>query len=772
MSEATQPGGGAKTEDEALSDALEELNRMDSAEEFNVKDVDPLALPMIPSIADHPARRRTHEPSDDGSTMPEGSFRTLEDLYSEFRDIGGGNRFLRVHRRAPATWNGLRIAGFLADLHEQPSMNDFAARFGGGQYDVSVMGTVTNAIDDGGAQRVRSLRSVRIDVPGRPIAVQPQTPQTGTGTGRRYPMDGDQANAQVEIAKINAAQRNQERSEQERRALMDALVRAKQTPTEIFGQLDALAEKRANDVRVGLAESLASMKRESERLRAQLDERERAMTQMRVERDEAVNKLRLELIEARQIAQREATEREERRVKEVKERFDEEMKRVRDDQAKALHQLAQEHATAMASASDLNARERDRLRDDAQRRESQIANDSKMREEFSERTHRDRVESMEKAFAREIESLRLSMTQQIESIRSTETSKTTLTERSAQMQIESLRSEVQRKDAEIERQRAELEMLRRESLKSVKSPVEAIQEAHMLASLTGMIPSSEAGLGGEKPEEEEFDWRRGLIQLAKGAVDKIPETLQRIEQTRAQNQQQVVAGQQQAAYAQQVAYAQQQARQRQAVQQQQGPRTLPPGYYQQPQTQPQQPVQRRAPPGFVEVPTGSPLPSAPGDATYVPPVGYAQPVQGVAAAPRRVVDETAPAQQAQERVQQARVELSGQQAPQGGQQPVAQPEQQPSAPAAIDITPDQVQEIVDNLEAAVSTGVVTPEAFAEKFIVKVGRPAAIAIVNNLTPQQLVDQIIAGKESGNTPLATMRGRQFLGKLWEETRRIAG
>jgi len=98
------------------------------------------------------------------------------------------------------------------------------------------------------------------------------------------------------------------------------------------------------------------------------------------------------------------------------------------------------------------------------------------------------------------------------------------------------------------------------------------------------------------------------------------------------------------------------------------------------------------------------------------------------------------------------------------------PDQQAQA-ASIDITPAQVQDIVDNLEAAVSTGVVTPESFAEKFVQKVGKPAAIAIVSNLTPEQLVEQVAAGKESGNTPLATLRGKQFLGKLWAETRKLA-
>jgi hypothetical protein len=771
MNEGTQPGAGvAKPEDEALQDALDELTRMDNAEEFDVKDVDPLALSMIPSVVDHTARRKPADPIDDGAILPEGGFRTLEDLYAEFRDIGGGNRFIRVHRRAPATWNGIRIAGFLADLHEQPSMTEFASRFGGGQYEVSVMGTVANTTDEMGTQRVRSLRSVRIDVPGRPVALQPQTPQMGMGSGRRSTMDGDQANAQVEIAKINAQARNQERSEAERKALMDALVKAKQTPTEIFGQLDALAEKRANDVRVGLNESLASMKRESERLRTQLDERERAIASMRIERDEAVNKLRLELIETRQIAQREATDREERRVKEVKERFDDEMRRVRDDQAKTVQQLAQEHAAAMSQAADLNARERDRLRDDAQRREAQIAADSKQREEFSERSHRDRVEAMEKAFLREIDSLKLSMMQQIESIRSSESSKSSLAERSAQIQVDALKSELARKDMELAALRRENETLRKQA---IKTPVEAIQEAHLLASMTGMIPASDVPMGGEKEEDENFDWKKGLIQLAKGAVEKIPETLQRMEAARVQNQN--VAAQQQAyAQHQQAAFAQQQqARQRQ-IAQQSSTRPLPPGYQQQ---MPMQPAPmnapRRAPPGYVEAPSGSTLPSAPGEATYIPPVGYGQPVQAVQTPTMRVVEtaEVTP----NERAQQARAQVAG-----DSTQPPAQPEQRQTqrtepdtstGTAGVEITREQVQEIVDNLEAAVSMGVVTPESFAEKFVERVGKTTAFAIVENLTPQQLVEQIAAGKESGSTPLATMRGRQFLGKLWTEAKRLA-
>jgi len=755
-------------QDEAVQDALDELNRMDSADDFHVKDVDPLALPMIPSVVDH-TRRRTVDSMDDGAPIGEGNFRTLEDLYAEFRDIGGGTRFLRVHRRQPSTWNGLRIAGFLADLHEQLGMNEFAARFGGGQYEVSVMGSVPNTFDESGGQRIRSLRSIRIEVPGRPIAVQPQTPQTGSGTGRRGSMmESDQANAQVEIAKINAQQRQQERSEQEKRALMDALVRAKNTPTEVFGQLDALAEKRANDVRAGLQESLASMKREADRLRLQLDEREKAITVMRAERDEAINKLRMELIETRQIAQRDASEREEKRVREVKERFDEEMRRVRDDQAKALQKLAEDHAAATGQLNHNNALERDRLRDDAQRRETQIAMDSKMREEFAERSHRDRIESMEKAFSREIESIRLSMTQQIESIRSSESSKTSLAERTTQVQLSALQQELARKDAELERFRSENDVLR---TKLVKTPVEAIQEAHMLASMTGMIPAAEAAMGGEpKGEDEDFDWKKGLIQLAKGAVEKIPETLQRIEQVRAQNQNGSVAAQQQAMAAQQAAYAQHVARQQQAqaqAQAQAGARPLPPGYQ-------QAPVQRRPPPpGFVDAGPVSGLPSAPGEASYVPAVTYGQPIQApTVPAVRRPM----PGQEPEQRVQEARQQIdpNTQGAPQQGAPPVEPPASTVPAqnPAqAVDITPEQVQEIVDNLEAAVTTGVVTPESFAEKFVERVGKPAAMAIVSNLTPDQLVEQVAEGKDTGSTPLATLRGKQFLGKLWAETRKIA-
>lgn len=747
-------------QDEAVQDALDELNRMDSADDFHVKDVDPLALPMIPSVVDH-TRRRTVDPMDDGAPVGEGNFRTLEDLYAEFRDIGGGSRFLRVHRRQPATWNGLRIAGFLADLHEQLGMNEFAARFGGGQYEVSVMGSVPNTFDEsGGGQRVRSLRSIRIEVPGRPIAVQPQTPQTGSAAGRRGStmMESDQAIAQVEIAKINAQQRQQERSEQEKRALMDALVRAKQTPTEVFGQLDALAEKRANDVRAGLQESLASMKREADRLRLQLDEREKAIAVMRTERDEAINKLRLELIETRQIAQREASEREEKRVREVKERFDEEMRRVRDDQAKALQKLAEDHAAATAQLNHNNALERDRLREDAQRRETQIATDSKMREEFAERAHRDRIESMEKAFQREIESIRLSMTQQIESIRSSESSKTSLAERTTQIQLSALQQELARKDAELERFRSENDVLR---TKLVKTPVEAIQEAHMLASMTGMIPAAEAAMGGEpKGEDEDFDWKKGLIQLAKGAVERIPETLQRIEQVRSQNQNGGVAAQQQAMAAQQAAYAQHVARQQQA-QQQAGARPLPPGYQ-------QAPVVRRPPPGFVDAGPASGLPSAPGEATYVPPVSYGQPIQAPTVP---VVRRPMPGQEPEQRVQEARqqIESNAQSAP--AAEPPASTVPAQNQAQAVDITPEQVQEIVDNLEAAVTTGVVSPESFAEKFVERVGKPAAMAIVSNLTPDQLVEQVAEGKETGSTPLATLRGKQFLGKLWTETRKIA-
>lgn len=64
---------------------------------------------------------------------------SLEDLYAAFPEIGKGDWKLRITRFEPKSFRGHQTAGFLCELYDRISLEEFRNRFGGGVYQVLVM---------------------------------------------------------------------------------------------------------------------------------------------------------------------------------------------------------------------------------------------------------------------------------------------------------------------------------------------------------------------------------------------------------------------------------------------------------------------------------------------------------------------------------------------------------------------------------------------------------------------------------------------------------
>ena len=96
---------------------------------------------------------------------------TLEDLYHSFPTIGDGVFRLRVERKSPKNFKGSWCAGFLCDLDEQVTLDDFCQRFGGGTYSVGVMGPVKGKHHADGSPPIRLLQTVEITCPGVPLVM-------------------------------------------------------------------------------------------------------------------------------------------------------------------------------------------------------------------------------------------------------------------------------------------------------------------------------------------------------------------------------------------------------------------------------------------------------------------------------------------------------------------------------------------------------------------------------------------------------------------------
>lgn len=746
-------------------DAIEQLDVLDQAHGFGAPSAgdDPLAmsdptsyggapLPMWePEPAPKPAPRR--------SAMSVS--KTLEDLYARHPEVGSGTKSLRVSRRAPKIYNGQKIAGFLGDLHEQMSLTDFAARFGGGSYQVLVRGP-GRSLDSDGSYSTITLDEIDVEVTGKPLAVSVEDQQMSTQRGAP---EAPYVNPQVEITRMQLDRQSQREAADRNERWMREAVGSQQVPQDLFAHIEAVSQKRATEVRTTLQGTVEDLRRDNEQLTKRIQAK-----------DDEMHGTRQRMMEVQNEAAHRLREEESTRVKELKEQHSARIQQIKEEQATSIERLAKDHTSRLSELSERHTRERtlyeqssqverDRLREDTRRREEQITNDSRLREQTTRDNYESRISETERSHQREISSIKENRDRELSSIQMSSQGNLTISEKASQLQIQALNNELSMLRVKTESQERELYELR---ATAHKSPIEAIGEARELLDSVG---------GGKTEDEGEFDWKKAAFLAVKGITEKFPEGMERMAAARANNQQ-----------GREMAQAQARARamairQRQIQQQQQ--HQLPAAQQQAMPMQgaPAAPAERSDLPGQSAPTWGSPLgmPPEPGDAAMPPaPTGPMAPaatpppapVPSGSEGPRQSVDappSTGEGPQSAGLVPGFMAVPEPEPTPEPAK-PVEAAEAVGQAPAQDqsampEITEEAVKEFAEKLEMAISSEMITPQEFAKGFIEEVGPAVAGKITTSIHPDQFADSIAQHPDGASTQIVTREGRKYLHELWE-------
>lgn len=688
----------------------------------------------------------TAAPGEDGARrMPRGELRTLEDLYEQYSGIGSGAYCLRIVRREPKAWGGIRITGYISpDLWERMSMEAFASRYGGGTYEVSVLGPSPRKSDSGGGGGLVTLRTIRIEVPGNPKMY-------GTGTEEDMATTRDEhPTVQVERMKFDTDLIKAERARSDR--MQEQLLSGgnnSKLDASIFDVLERHAQGRAQQVREQAQDSISVIKDENQRLREELQSANQLCQQLRTENQrvvtDAANKMQFE---------------ETRRISELREQHRDEISKVSLEHSRALEKMSEDYRKMLTEATGRHMEERrqaeaaaqhdrDRAREEHERREKSIKESFESREKEMIRSHEREMDQLVRSHERELKNITDQSAREILTIRTVEENNQKTSEATTKITMESLKQELERERGEVRSLRAEAERLKREIYKPLP---EQIAYAHQVAGMTGMVLASEAGGGGE--DDGEFDWKKSAFGIVKELVGKAPEIARGVEETRAKNR----------AMAEQMAAEQQMHQQhggrpRGPMRRQPLPMPgLPPAWGEggpgDPTANPMlppadgpimaapPPPPRKPPPlgasNAVDIPRRSPPPGAGREPTgetmaTVPPFGAPQPT---------------PAQQ---------------QAPQAPPPPPPSPAAPP--PPQIEFTEQHFAQLVTALDNAIGSEMVTAEQFAAGFIQEIGRERAHAIIRQFRPEHLINAVEQSPGGANTAIVTRNGRMFLAELWQ-------
>ena len=760
---------------EVEHDALAELERIHQAQKFNADDdggYDPSYGISAPSLSYEPV----HAPDDDPVIAPSRELKTLEDLYDAYPKIGDGQFYLRVVRKHPSTYNGMRVAGFLEDVYSRMSMSEFANRFGGHTYEVSVRGPArTTAIDADGRVQMRTLRSIRVEIPGSPIQLGPPNGENDMSMGSMPFRDSPQ----VKIKEMEIAADEQRRREAREAQWQKEVSSRTAISPQLLQAIETAAEKRATEVKDVASGTISELR---ERIR-----RDYEVIQTK---DASIQALREKIVALQTDYATKLREEETRQVRELKDRHESELRRIKDDHSVTIIRMTEEHKRLSTESNERSTREReniqkqekierDRMREDSTRRERQLIEDARMREENMRQNYESRLHELQRSLEREVRSVKEQRDREVLSVQATESTKSTLSEKTAKIQIDTVRSEMQRLHVELDSLRRENEHLR---LQSHKTPEEAIEQAHRLASITGF--------GGGSKEPEELDWKRGVVSAVKGLIEKAPEIAEGLGRARETNRTAAAKAQHQARAAQQ--RAQQMARERQAI----GP---PPGLQQMAPMMPTpmshappQPrrVPRPAPPGVGGPPTWDAGPPTPYSGDDLPPglqgpppehdeeiphhFGSPAPAQPVSTplqhrSPRPLSPTDFGVPEPPDRAPVAPTPAL-EQASSVDIQPGVPPDEVMTAPAGVEITEEMVGKFAEKLDLAIASGLVTPKTFAQGFLDETGPEVAARILGSIGPDQLVDAVQAQEASAGTAIVTRDGRKYVQELWKEAEKL--
>lgn len=443
---------------------------------------------------------------------------TLEDLYDQYPRVGDGDFFLRICRLEPRAYNGTSISGFIEDLHNKISLREFSETYGGGRYEVSVMGS-GDRLDADGNPQVRTLVKVNFKIQGHP-SLEKLPKDSMNSAQQPIMMQNGQEAPSVAIAKINAEQKSRETEREERRY---AESRAREEAHSLAKELSAQHEKSLEAVRAA-GEAQAKAKEDTlRRLQHDYDKR-----------GDELQKLREEVVSQKTMHIEQLRSRELEIEKRMGDLHEKSVKALMDAQREKLAELNERFREDTMRREVESSRERERLRAD------QDLALSRLRE-----TYESQITSLK--FQMDRESTASSRTAQYSMDAVKTNMEATMAAKSAsfETQINMLQMQLSQANTDRDSYRREAEELRQ---KLNRDPLSVIKESQEMARLTGMVlPSEVEEREPAEPSEEESIGK----MLVKGAATALSQAPQLVKTIMDQNQQQRASAQAEVAHVQQ-----------------------------------------------------------------------------------------------------------------------------------------------------------------------------------------------------------------------------
>lgn len=733
------------TMNDPKTDGIEELERQQAAQEFEIPDRPPPADffgAAVDPFADRAGPARGHERV--------GEAKSLEDLFVIYPDLGRGDWKLRVARTFPRSFRGCSTAGYLGDFYERMSMDEFTVRFGGGRYVLAVMKPVSSG-DSVSKSDYKQVKEIHIVVPGDPSMTGiPNANEDDMNVESRFIGRPSEA---VEIERMRVEQKALEREREDRISLQNKLDRerdrANQLPAHHSELLNETTRRAFDDLKEHSATQLTFWQQEVERLRAELNVAQAELKDVRQQLIRAESDAANTTRNIETTAMREMRERFDERYSEMKERTDDDRRRMLEEHSRKLEEGEREHRRQIEELTSRHAEERRTYESNQALERERVREDMRVRVEAVEKarenevsslrsTYESRLEDLRRSTEREVETIRDQSRREVDSVKVSEKSTATLTTETANMRLALMEGEMLRLRAEVSEQRVENNRLRDELVRQQaaqhKDPLTALTEAREMAAMTGMVEAAEVS-GSE-------DWKDKAIAIGQKLVENAPQIMEQVTKARDGNRAQV----------QQQQYMQQQ-QQRRVVQQQQPPPQA--GRYAPPALAPRMAPAQNAyspplPLGGMTMAMGAPLPLAPAVVSMASPL---QPHEH-GSAPIGMSEDVARGQ-----------EEVGAAPPPTIQDPAQQRQQQPQAQVSLGALPPQaVGEFFQSLENAVRERVIPPEMFAEGFISRVGPEVAAAVAQQVSAEQIIETARQATD-GQSRIVTRDGQRYVQQMWQ-------
>ena len=744
---------------EAADDAAAVLEQQQSEQELELPD---------PSVGDVPLFSTGHGSyGQRGREAPErsssgGEVRALEDLYTQYPEFGKGDWKLHIERTAPRSFRGHQTAGFLGECYEKLSTAEFKERFGGASYVVKVL-KPTSAGANATKSDYQTVKQFRFRVPGDPtLEGIPQRDEDDMVQkfDPRMMVGGVPEKVQIANLQLQAKREEQERADRLRmeEKMEQQRAAAATIPPQHMSILQESTKRMFDDTRAQVDAQTSFWQQEVERIRSEnaalLAETRRQAKELVEAKRESSDTFRVQESQALRDAKeryeeriRESEKGHETRNREQRERFDEErrrlteenrdrIERVENDHRKQLDEINRRHDEERRQADSRSTEERDRIRDDYRDRLDRVERDKEHRIEQLQQTHRERIEDLTRSTQREIESLRDQTRREVDSTRTVERSQAKLAEHSAKTQVTVMEGELNRLR---EDERHYRDRVRDAEGKLHKEPLAALTEAKQMAmEFGGLVESSSLpGEGG---------WMDKMAPFAKPLSETINNIIDKAGSVRAANQ---------AAAGQHVSSAPQQHPQLPAPQPRYRSAPLNTG----PQIpsgggvwRPQQSNYQSPPFGGMTMPTGSSVPfSAPMDNVPSPIQPGGETAGGVPFGGVSASDDDAGSSA------EAFAATPG-------------PTGEPNPAATVGTPTAALNEFCNQLETVVAGRLLSPPAFAQQVIERIGVQQTGLLLQQFSPAVVIQH--AAGLGGSGALQTRDGQRYVGALWQVATQLVG